>query len=407
MAGHRGTWTALFVLVFAVACAGQPEAGPVVIGVAWPEGTQRGIWDGIGIAHDEIGRDREILDGRAIKVEYRDDGSREWKGMEIARDLAQRSDAIAVIGHYDSSISVPVSAIYQDAGKLMLSPGSTNPQLTQQGFDLVFRSIPTDEAIGEALARYAARRGYRRMLILAAKNTYGRGLSNIFERHADRLQIEIVDRRSYPQGCDAPCFERILDHWAGLEYEAILIAGTMPEAARFVRLLGSLAEDGGMEDVSILGGDGLFASELWEEGGAAAEGTVVVAPCYLDGSRDEVKGFEQQLAQVCEAKYGEACDTPSMVWAAQGYDAFKLLVQAMEKANSADANVVAQELGTPPDWVGLCGTYKFDAHGDVDVSVDKKPVVLLQVVKREDSDYRFEHLDPLLSGKSSPASSLE
>ena len=289
MAGHRGTWTALLVLAFAVSCAGQPEAGPIVIGVAWPEGTQRGMWDGVKIAHDEIGRDHEILGGREIQVEYYDDESREWKGLEIARDLAQRSDLVAVIGHYDSSISVPASAIYQDAGKLMVSPGSTNPKLTQQGFDLVFRSIPTDEAIGEALAHHAFDQGYGRMLILAAKNTYGRGLSNIFEKHADRLQIEIVDRRSYPQGCDEPCFERILDRWAGLECDAILVAGTMPEAARFVRLFGRLVEDVRIEKVPILGGDGLFTSELWEEGGAAAKGIVVVAPCYLDESGDGVE----------------------------------------------------------------------------------------------------------------------
>ena len=107
----------------------------------------------------------------------------------------------------------------------MLSPGSTNPKLTQSGFDLVFRNIPTDEAIGEQMVQYAHEKGYEQMLIMAAKDTYGRGLANVLEREAARQNIEIVDRLSYLPNSDLSVFQPIADNWNQLTFDAIFVAG--------------------------------------------------------------------------------------------------------------------------------------------------------------------------------------
>src|SRR5690606_24523605 len=115
---------------------------------------------GINMAVEEINAAGGVL-GRPLLTIKQDDRSDVTQGRLIAQQFADNLDLVAVIGHSDSFVSLPASATYQFAGLLMLSPGSTNPALTMQGFDLVFRNVPTDDDIGRQLATYALTAGYR------------------------------------------------------------------------------------------------------------------------------------------------------------------------------------------------------------------------------------------------------
>lgn len=364
----------LITLLLVASCKGGPatsqEGTPaalgetILIGVAWPFSvTQHKLREGIELAQQEINDAGGVL-GASIELWFEDDQGSVAEGRRIAQQFADDPDVIAVIGHYNSSVSIPSSTIYQFAHILMLSPGSTNPQLTRQGFDLVFRNIPTDEEFGRQLAYFAHRQGYRRMAILAAKDTYGRGLANIFEKRAGDLGIEIVDRFSYPQNSEPSFFRQILERWqepSGAESsfaDAIFIAGTTPEAAYFIRQ----ARQMGIT-VPIMGGDGLDSPDLWRIGGEAAEGTVVATPFHPDKSEVFKAAFYQ--------KYGTMPDT----WAAQGYDALKLLAYAMQEAESVDAEDIAAVLRSLKGWPGVTGPHTFDANGDV----VGKPIVLQKV----------------------------
>lgn len=336
--------------------------GDIVIGVAWPfSTTEHKLRPGIEMAQQEINGAGGVL-GRQIELRWADDAGSAPQGRYEAQQFADQKDVIAVIGHYNSRVSIPASAIYQFANILMLSPGSTSPRLTQQGFDLVFRNIPTDDEIGCQLARFAYNQGYHSMLILAAKDTYGRGLANVFETEAGRLNIEIVDRLSYPKNSDETFFQSILERWKQLSFDAIFIAGTTPEPAYFIRLARKL----GVQS-PILGGDGLDSPQLWELGGEAAEGTIVATAFHPDVPRPELEQFTSAFQQ----KYGELPDA----WAAQGYDALKLLAYAMEQAGATDPDAVANTLRETRNWPGVTGPHTFDLNGDV----VGKPIVLQQV----------------------------
>jgi branched-chain amino acid transport system substrate-binding protein len=336
----------------------------IVIAVAWPFSvTQPQLWEGVVLAQEEINQGGGVL-GYQIRLLRYDDESSVRTGRVIAQQIVDNPEpVVAVIGHYNSSVSIPASAIYQFADILMLSPGSTNPQLTQQGFDLVFRNIPTDNAIGRQLAHYAQLQGYQRMVILSAKDTYGIGLANILETESAVRGIDIVDRLSYLAGSDRAAFVPIVETWKQLDFDAIFIAGTMPEAGHFMRV----ARQAGI-DAPVLAGDGLATEALWQVGGLEeTEGTVVSSPFHPDSTRLQVHPFVSSF----EAKYGY----PPDAWAAQGYDALHLLAYAMQKAESFDAHDLRQALLAVKDWPGVTGRHTFDEKGDV---VDK-PVVLEQV----------------------------
>ncbi len=339
------------------------EQKEITIAVAWPFSvTQPQLWEGVVLAQQEINQAGGVL-GHQIRLLRYDDESSARTGRVIAQQIVDHPEpVIAVIGHYNSSVSIPASAIYQFADILMLSPGSTNPQLTQQGFDLVFRNIPTDDAIGRQLAHYAQLQEYQRMVILSAKDTYGIGLANILETESAIRGIDIVDRLSYLSGSDRAAFVPIVETWKQLDFDAIFVAGTMPEAGYFIQV----ARRAGI-DAPVLAGDGLATEELWQVGGLEeTEGTVVSSPFHPASTRLQGHPFVSSF----EARYGHLPDA----WAAQGYDALCLLAYAMQEAESFDAHDLRQVLLAIEDWPGVTGSHTFDENGDV---VDK-PVVLQQ-----------------------------
>jgi branched-chain amino acid transport system substrate-binding protein len=384
-------WAVLLVLAPLVACTDEqgaeegsaiPEScteGDIIIGVAWPFSvTQPQIWEGLTMARDEINATGGVL-GNNICLWKQDDESSARRGRLIAQQFADHKGQVAaVIGHYNSSVSIPASAIYEFSGILMLSPGSTNPKLTRQGFELVFRNIPTDEVIGEQLIQYARQQGYTRVLILAAKDTYGRGLANILEDKADDAdpKIDIVDRLSYLPGSDETDLGPIVENWKRLQFDAIFVAGTMPEAGHFVRV----ARREGVS-APIIGGDGLATEELWQIGGATeTEGIVVSSPFHPDTARLQGSPFVDAF----QTRYDHFPDA----WAAQGYDALHILAYAMNQARSTKADEVAQVLRALEAWPGVTGPHTFDACGDV----VGKPIVLQQV-----QDQAFVYLTELAS----------
>ncbi|RXM21950.1 branched-chain amino acid ABC transporter substrate-binding protein, partial [Citrobacter sp. AAK_AS5] len=86
---------------------------------------------GAELAAEEINAAGGIL-GRKIVLEFADDGASPDKATLTANSLAQNGTQF-VIGHFNSSLSLAASTIYEKAGILMITPSSTNPRLTERG----------------------------------------------------------------------------------------------------------------------------------------------------------------------------------------------------------------------------------------------------------------------------------
>jgi branched-chain amino acid transport system substrate-binding protein len=366
MSRYKIVWPILFILLSVSACEGgrtvaeerayraARSEGDIVIGIAADPGGW--MWKGIHKAVEETNAGGGIL-GRQIQVVQKYDQSSVTQAKLIAQQFAGNPDMVAVIGHWGSDVAISASATYEFSGLLMVCPAATSPKLTQQGFDLVFRTSPSNEQVGPQLAHFAAGQGYRRMMIVSAKDAYGRGLGNVFEMQAGEEGITIVDRVSYLDG--ESDLQQFLTNWKELDFDAIFVAGTIPEAAYFVEQARGLGVT-----QPILGGEGLATEALWEIAGEAAEGTIVATYFHPDDPRSEVQRFKTNFQE----RYG----VPPDVWAAQGYDAVKVLAHAMETAGSTVPREVAETLRSIKDWPGVTGLHAFQENGDV---VDK-PIVL-------------------------------
>lgn len=325
--------------------------GDVVIAVAWPLRSVKGtLRDGVDLALEEVNQAGGVLGGRKVRLLFKDDESSLTKGRLVAQEIANDPDVAAVMGHLNSFIAAPTSLIYERAGIVMITPGASGQKITDEGRQLVFRSLPGNRDQGRQIGDYAAQRGYRNVAVYYIKNDYGIDLANYFEQRANELGIAIADRRSYNMGGDN--YATTLSDWASfLKFDAIFLAGSLPESAQIIRE----ARAAGIA-VPIFGAVGLDSPELIRLGGSSVEGTVVFSLFNANDPRPEAQLFRRKFL----AKFKREPDSS----AGQGYDTLKLLVHAIQKAGSPVPDKIAAALRDTQNWRGVTGNHTFSQTGD-------------------------------------------
>ncbi|XPE51486.1 ABC transporter substrate-binding protein [Shigella flexneri] len=132
-----------------------------------------------------------IKGDKLVGVEY-DDACDPKQAVAVANKIV--NDGIKyVIGHLCSSSTQPASDIYEDEGILMISPGATNPELTQRGYQHIMRTAGLDSSQGPTAAKYILETVKpQRIAIIHDKQQYGEGLARSVQ---DRLKAATFERR--------------------------------------------------------------------------------------------------------------------------------------------------------------------------------------------------------------------
>src|SRR3546814_9484296 len=115
--------------------------------------------------------------------------------MTVAQKVVD-SKVAAVWGHFNSGASIPASKIYSDAGIPQISPASTNPKYTLQGFKTAFRVVAHDNQQGPTLAKFAVENlKVKSVAVIDDSTAYGQRS----EEHTSELQS--LMRTSYAVFC--------------------------------------------------------------------------------------------------------------------------------------------------------------------------------------------------------------
>jgi len=348
------TLCATFTIML-VGVGGCQKKGEIIkIGVAAPmTGDQAKIGtdlrNGVTLAVEEWNAKGGVL-GKKIEVVAVDDQHDPKQAVSVANKLVNERVA-GVVGHFNSSCSIPSSDVYNRGGVPMISPGSTNPQLTEKGYRGVFRVCGRDDQQGKVGAEFVINKlNLKRIAVIHDKTTYGQGLADEFRKFV-KGKVEIVYYGGIIQGDKD--FKTVLTSVKEKNPQLIYFGGIYPEAGLLVKQ----ARELGMT-VPLMSGDGTIDPKFIEIAGVkAAEGT------YLTFSPDTrqiltAKSFLENY----EKKYGEI--GPYSVYA---YDAANILLAAVREAGNSEGKAVMDKLHSM-EFSGALGKIQFDEKGDVTVS---------------------------------------
>ncbi|MDR5853809.1 branched-chain amino acid ABC transporter substrate-binding protein [Caballeronia sp. LZ062] len=330
--------------------------------------------NGARLALEEISAQGLTIDGRSIRLELdsQDDAADPRTGEEAAQRLVD-DHVVAVIGHLNSGVSIPASKIYSDAGIAEISPSTTNPQYTKQGYKTTFRVVGTDALQGPVLAGYAIKTLHAKKVVVVDDATaYGRGLADAFASSAQAGGVKIAARETTSE--KARNFKAILTKIKRAQPDAVMYGGMDVTGGPFAKEAAALGVK-----AKILAGDGVCTQQLPELAGDAVQNVV----CSEAGPALEKMDKGADFAQKYEARF----HTPVQIYAPFTYDAMYVIVDAMKRANSIEASKVLAAMATT-DFNGLTGHIAFDDKGDLKTSTitlydfkDKKKDVL-DVVKQ-------------------------
>lgn len=308
------------------------------------------IWQGAQLAAEETNAKGGLL-GKKIELVAEDDAANPDKAQAVARKLVD-AGVVAVVGHKDSGVSIPASAVYNAAGVIEVTPTSSNPKLTAQGFDTVFRVCPVDAAQGPLLAELIVQKlNLNKIAVIYANTTYGQGLSAEFQKRLGELGVSAVASEQIQRGDKD--FAATLQKIQPLAPQVVMYAGSLPEGI----IIASQMKELGIK-ATFVGGDTLFQPDFAVQTGAAGEGAYVSSffPNVLTSQDATVKDWV--------ARYRDEFKRNPGGNSSGGYVAAMSIFEAIKQANSADPAVFKASL-KQLNMDSFIGRIAFDAKGDL------------------------------------------
>jgi branched-chain amino acid transport system substrate-binding protein len=273
-----------------------------------------------------------------------DDQADPKMGPTIAQKFVDAKVA-GVAGHLNSGVSIPASAVYNQAGIPMISGSATNPKLTEQGFKTIFRTVGRDDQQGPAVAQYLAAQKIKKIAIADDATAYGEGLANEVEKTLKAAGVQVVAREKATD--KTTDFKAILTKIKGKAPDAVFYGGMDATGGPMIKQ----ARELGIK-AAFAFGDGACTDEMGKLAGAAAEGLI----CSQAGL--PASAASKQFNDAFMAKYGEVKQ-----YAPFFYDAVGLMIAAMQKADSTDPAKYLPEL-QKISYNGATGKIEFDEKGD-------------------------------------------
>ncbi|WP_414589681.1 AAA-like domain-containing protein [Scytonema sp. PCC 10023] len=150
----------------------------VVVPVSISSNISQEILRGVAQAQHQF-NSKAGLNGKLLEILIANDDNDPSIARKVAETLVKDSSISGVIGHYSSSATTVALPNYQKAGLALTSPSSTSTFLSSNVF---FRTVPSDEAVGKKLAKYAVSKGLRRIVIFYdSVSSYSNNLRESFK----------------------------------------------------------------------------------------------------------------------------------------------------------------------------------------------------------------------------------
>lgn len=317
----------------------------------------------------------EVL-GKKVELVIVDNKSDKGEAATAVTRLIEKDKVVAIIGSYGSGVSIAAGDIIKNAKIPAMGASCTNPMVTQ-GNDFYFRACFLDPFQGNVMANYAINNGAKKAAVIMQNgDDYSVGLGNFFIKAFKELtkdENSIIDISEF-QVNDTD-FNAILTNIKSKNPDVIFApssATTAPLIVKQARALGITCP--------IMGGDTWENPAVIDVAGKDAEGIV------LSTFFDENDPATEEAKKFVEGYKKELGDKEPIIpaVAALGYDAYILILDAIERAGSTDGVAIRDALAATKDFEGVTGVINFTKEGDAD-----KNIAVIKTVK----DGKFVYID--------------
>jgi branched-chain amino acid transport system substrate-binding protein len=350
-------------LAFTTACGGKKA---VQLGAVLPLSGNAQVYGqalqhGIDLAMKQVPT-LEGLPTNDITMTVADSASNPEQAAQKLRELFE-GGAIAAVGGVTSTEALAMVPVADQADRVLLSPSASSQELSGVSRNF-FRIFPSAEAEAVALSNHTVNTLLvKNLAILADATAFGQGLATNFQANYERAGGTVVGVLTFEP--DTTDLTALVQQARDLERQAARATGGAEAGfAVFVAAAGddlanalrTLRREG--YESRILASSALASSEVLAAAGESAEFVYFAQTPFDAAAADEPMA---SFAAAYQAEYGE----PPSFYAAHGYDAVMVLLQALRESGSVSAIDFRNGMRAIADFPGVTGSIQFRESGDV------------------------------------------
>ncbi len=343
--------TTLIAAIAGVAMSAGVAQAEIVIATAGPMTGQYASFGeqmarGAALAVQDLNAAGGVL-GQQVKIAVGDDACDPRQAVSVANQMVN-DGVVFMAGHFCSGSSIPASQVYTEEGILQISPASTNPALTDDGGDNVYRVCGRDDQQGLIAAGYLADNySSANIAIVHDKTAYGKGLADATRESLNAAGVTEALYEAYTAG--ESDYSALVSKLKSENIDVLYVGGYHTEAGLMVRQM----REQGM-DTQLISGDALVTDEYWSITGDAGEGTLMTFG-------PDPRNFPAAQQVVTKSR--------SQGYEPEGYTlytyaAIQVWAQAVEAAGSVDLDDVMGALNAGT-FDTVLGDITFDGNGDI------------------------------------------
>lgn len=345
---------ALFALVFLGAEKSAPKGEPVrarigVISIITGQGAGYGeaITNGIKLARDEVNAKGEVI----VDLKIEDSSAKQEQALAAAQKLIHSEQVVAIIGPTLSNEMKVVGPEANASGVPIMGTSTTAKGITQIGKYVFRNALPESQAIPASIGKAVKKYNIRKVALLYGNDdVFTKSGFDTMKEVSEKLKLTIVTVQEFQKG--QADYKAQLTKIASLHPDAVFCSALYEEGAVIL----SQARKMGIR-VPFVGGNGFNSPKVIEIAKEAAEGLIVATPWFGERNDPKVKAFV--------AKYEKAYGKKPDQFAAQAYDAYYIVTNALKAAGKADRDRLRDTLAATKNFDGVLGKFSFDAERDV------------------------------------------
>jgi branched-chain amino acid transport system substrate-binding protein len=301
------------------------------------------------LAATEINAAGGVL-GQQIELVVYDTKSDATVISTVASQLIDSDKVVSIVAFSDSDSVLAIGPQIQKAKIPLITPGATSPKLPSQLGDEVFLACFGDNvqaAVGAefALKNLKAKTGY---LLTDLGTEYTTLLSDYFVKAFEHGGGKLLGKDTYKTG-DKTFTAQIAKIKALPTPPDFIYASSLVDEVTLI--LKQLRQAG--INVPVVGGDGYDSPLLLEVGGKAAEGAYFTTHSYIGaGATPKVQKFMDAYKAAYKVD-------PENAFAALGYDAVKLMADAIKRAGSVDSAKIRDAIAATSGLDGVTGMISY------------------------------------------------
>lgn len=314
----------------------------------------------------------EVL-GKKVELVIADNKSEKVEAANAAAKLVEKDKVTAIVGSWGSSLSMAAGDIVKNGKVPAVGTSCTNPLVTQ-GNEYYFRVCFIDPFQGTVMANYAFNKlkAKKVAIVQEVSSDYAIGLAKYFTDSFKKLTGDdksIIEVANYNTGDQD--FTAQLTNIKAKNPDAIFAPGNFTESALVIKQARELGIT-----CPIIGGDTWETPEFITIGKEAVEGATFST--FFATEKPITKESEKFLKEF-KKEYNKE---PAAV-SALGYDAYLLIIKAIEKLGTVDSVKLRDTLANMKDFEGAAGVVNFDENRNA----------IKDAVIKEVKDGKFQFLD--------------